>query len=70
MNRPLRWTGTAVEEGTDSEIDTEILDHCIEAMVEEDANTVGQYKIDTSSPSVELGHHDILSPKLKLMELM
>ena len=51
MNRPLRWTGTSVEEGTDSEIDTEILDHCIEAMVEEDANTVGQYKIDTSSPS-------------------
>ena len=51
MIRPLRWTDTAVEEGTDSEIDTEILDHCIEAMVEEDANTVGQYKIDTSSPS-------------------
>ena len=51
MQRPLRWTDTSIEESTDSEIDTEILDHCIKAMVDEDANTVGQYKIDTSTPS-------------------
>ena len=50
-DRPLRWTDTSIEESTDSEIDTEILDHCIKAMVDEDANTVGQYKIDTSTPS-------------------
>ncbi len=48
---PLRWTDDSIEQCTDTELDTEILDHCIEAMVEEDANTVGQYKIDTSSPS-------------------
>ena len=47
----MRWTDTSIEESTDSEIDTEILDHCIKAMVDEDANTVGQYKIDTSTPS-------------------
>jgi len=50
-NRPLRWTDTSIEQSTDTEIDTEILDHCIKAMVDEDANTVGQYKIDTSTPS-------------------
>jgi hypothetical protein len=48
---PLRWTDDSIEQCTDTELDTEILDHCIEAMVLEDANTVGQYKIDTSSPS-------------------
>lgn len=49
---PLRWTNTSVDEMTDSEIDSQILDEVITAMVEdEDANTVGQYKIDTSTPS-------------------
>jgi len=49
--RPLRWNGSGVEESSDGEIDTEILDIVINAMVSEDANTVGQYKIDTSSPA-------------------
>jgi hypothetical protein len=48
---PLRWTNTSVDEMTDSEIDSQILDEVISAMVLEDANTVGQYKIDTSTPS-------------------
>ena len=48
---PLRWTGTAVEQATDTELDTEVLDLVITAMAAEDANTVGQYKIGTSSPS-------------------
>ena len=48
---PLRWTGTSVEQATDTELDTEVLDLVITAMCAEDANTVGQYKIGTSSPS-------------------
>ncbi len=48
---PLRWTGESVEQATDTELDTEVLDLCITAMCAEDANTVGQYKIETSSPS-------------------
>ena len=48
---PLQWTNTSVDEMTDSEIDSDILDEVITAMATEDANTVGQYKLDTSSPS-------------------
>ena len=40
---PLRWTGTAVEQATDTELDTEVLDLVITAMAAEDANTIGQY---------------------------
>ena len=48
---PMRWTGTALEQATDTELDTEVLDLVLTAMAAEDANTVGQYKIGTSSPS-------------------
>ena len=49
--RPLRWNGQDIEQSTDGEIDTEILDEVIAALVTEDANTIGQYKIGTTSPS-------------------
>lgn len=49
--RPLRWDGNEIEQSTDVEIDTEILDEVITALVTEDANVVGQYKIGTTSPS-------------------
>ena len=48
---PLRWTNTSVDGMTDSEVDSDILDEVIAAMVTEDTNTVGQYKIDTSTPA-------------------
>lgn len=48
---PLQWTNTSIDEMTDSEIDSDILDEVITAMATEDANTVGQYKLDTSAPS-------------------
>lgn len=48
---PLRWTNTSVDEMTDSEIDSDLLDEVIAAMVTEDTHTVGQYKIDTSTPA-------------------
>jgi len=48
---PARWNGTSVEQMTDSELDSEIIDEVITAMVTEDTHTVGQYKIGTSSPS-------------------
>lgn len=49
--RPLRFNGKNIEEMADGEIDTELLDEVIAAMVFEDANTVGQYQIKTSSPT-------------------
>lgn len=48
---PLQWTNTSIDEMTDSEIDSDILDEVIAAMVTEDTHTVGQYKLDTSTPS-------------------
>lgn len=48
---PLQWTNTSIDEMTDSEIDSDILDEVITAMVTEDTHTVGQYKLDTSTPS-------------------
>ena len=51
INRPLRWDGNDVVESTDAQINTEILDEAIAAMVTEDVNVVGQYKIGTSAPS-------------------
>ena len=51
INRPIRWDGNDTIESTDAQINTEVLDEAIAAMVGEDANTVGQYKIGTSSPS-------------------
>lgn len=49
--RPIRSTGDELEESTDSEIDTEIVDKCIKAMVDQDANTAGQYYLSGSAPS-------------------
>ena len=49
--RPLRWHDNEIEQSTDEEIDTEIIDEVITALVTEDANVVGQYKIGTTSPS-------------------
>lgn len=49
--RPLRSTGDEIEEMTDSEIDSEVIDACIKAMVDQDANTCGQYHISASAPS-------------------
>ena len=49
--RPLRWTDTSADEMTDGEIDSDILDEVITAMVTEDTHTVGQYKVDTSTPA-------------------
>ena len=38
-------------ESTDAQIDSEVIDHCIEAMVEQDANTAGQYYLSASAPA-------------------
>lgn len=51
VTRPLRWDDKNIDEMTDGLIDTELLDEVITAMVTEDANTVGQYHINTSTPS-------------------
>ena len=48
---PLRWNGTALAEMSSTQIEDEILDEVITAMVTEDANTIGQYKIGTTTPS-------------------
>ena len=49
--RPLRSNGATIEESTDAEIDTEIMDDLINAMITDDANTAGQYWLAASSPS-------------------
>lgn len=49
--RPLRSNGATIEESTDSEIDTEIMDDLINAMITDDANTAGQYWLAASAPS-------------------
>ena len=49
--RPVRWNGSSVEEASDAEIDSEILDKVINAMVTEDANTIGQYHLNSGTPS-------------------
>lgn len=49
--RPLRSTGDEIEESTDAEIDSEIIDACIKAMVDQDANTCGQYYLSASAPA-------------------
>lgn len=49
--RPLKWNGTDVIEMTDAEIRSEIIDEVINAMVFEDDNTTGQYKIGQTTPA-------------------
>lgn len=51
QTNPCRWNGDEVEVSADGEVDSEILDYVISAMANEDANTVGQYKLDTSTPA-------------------
>jgi len=53
-NRPLGWEGTGnvgVNEFTDGELDTDILDKVISDMVSESNYTVGQFHMSTVSPA-------------------
>jgi hypothetical protein len=54
--RPVRTASTGsvdsdLEESTDAEIDSEVIDDCIKAMVDQDANTAGQYYLSASAPA-------------------
>lgn len=49
--RPIRSTGDELEESTDSEIDTEVIDLCIRAMVDQTANACGQYYLSATAPA-------------------
>jgi len=50
--RPLRIDSSGnLEQSTDSEIDTEIIDPCIKAMVDQTDNSCGQYYLAASAPS-------------------
>lgn len=51
VTRPARFDGDSVVEMTDGEIDTEILDKVITAMVTDDEHTTGIYKISVSAPT-------------------
>ena len=49
---PLRTTDAGtLEESSDTEIDTEILDQVIKAMVDGDSNTAGRYWLSASAPA-------------------
>ncbi|MDB4351121.1 hypothetical protein OAA34_00240 [bacterium] len=48
---PIRYNGTDLEVSSDAEIDSEIIDYCIKAMVDQDANTCGQYYLSASAPA-------------------
>ena len=48
---PLRFTSEELEQASDAEIDSDILDHVIAGMVAQGANTCGQYYIAASAPS-------------------
>ena len=49
-NRPIKYDG-GIRELTDGQIDTEILDYAISAMVSETAYTAGQYRLQASAPT-------------------
>ena len=54
--RPVRTASTGsidsnLSESTDAQIDSEIIDPCIKAMVDQDANTAGQYYLSASAPA-------------------
>lgn len=54
--RPVRTASTGsvdsdLSESTDAQIDSEIIDPCIKAMVDQDANTCGQYYLSGSAPA-------------------
>ena len=48
---PLRYTSEELEQASDAEIDSDILDDVIAGMVAQGANTCGQYYISASAPS-------------------
>ena len=50
VNRPLKYDA-GIKELTDAQIDTEILDYAINAMVSETTYTAGQYKLQPTAPS-------------------
>ncbi len=49
-NRPLKYDA-GIKELTDEQIDTEILDYAINAMITETTYTAGQYKLQPTAPS-------------------
>lgn len=49
--RPIRYTGDELEESSDAEIDSEVIDPCIKAMVDQTANACGQYYLSASAPA-------------------
>jgi len=49
--RPVRYNGTDLEQSTNAQIDEEVIDPCIKAMVDQDANTCGQYYLSGSAPA-------------------
>ena len=50
--RPVRVTSDGnLYESTDAQIDSEVIDRCIKAMVDQDANTCGQYYLSGSAPA-------------------
>lgn len=48
---PLRFTSVDLEQASDAEIDSDILDDVIAGMVAQGANTCGQYYLSASAPS-------------------
>ena len=48
---PIRYDGTDLEQASDAEIDSEVIDNCIKAMVDQDANTAGQYWLSATAPA-------------------
>jgi predicted RNA methylase len=49
-NRPLKFD-SGIKEMTDAQIDTELLDYAISAMVAETSYTAGQYRLQATAPS-------------------
>ena len=50
--RPVRLNSSnSLEQSSDAEIDSEVIDDCIKAMVDQDDNTCGQYYLSASAPA-------------------
>ena len=50
--RPVRLdSSNNLEQASDAEIDSDVIDNCIKAMVDQDANTCGQYYLSASAPA-------------------
>ena len=50
-NRPIKYSSGSIKEMTDAEIDSELLDYAISAMVAETSYTAGQYRLQATAPS-------------------